>query len=177
MSYRLPTRRKVKKAQGGLNLVPILDAIFILIFFLLMSAQFVKIFEIGSDVPIVSNTPPPKTKKKPLNLTLKIRKSGLLLTTGLNQRVYTNIKKTKEGEYDLLRLHDVLISLKKKYKHEETIVFEPQVDLTYEEIVKIMDAVRLLKKTDDSIFTKDKDGIDIQLKTLFHKIMFGNLMS
>ena len=65
MSYRTPTSRRTKKKKQGLNLIPILDAIFILIFFLLMSAQFVKIYEIGSDVPIVSDQEPPKDKKKP----------------------------------------------------------------------------------------------------------------
>lgn len=177
MSYRLPTRRRAKKEQGGLNLVPILDAIFILIFFLLMSAQFVKIFEIGSDVPIVSNTPPPKTKKKPLSLTLKITKSGFTLTTGVSQKVYKRISKTKEKKYNLSKLHDELVKIKRRHKNENVIVFEPVVDLTYEEIINIMDATRLMKNTDDSIMIKGKDGIDEPTRTLFHKIMFGNLMS
>lgn len=177
MSYRLPTRRRAKKEKQGLNLVPILDAIFILIFFLLMSAQFVKIYEIGSDVPIVSNTPPPKTKKKPLSLTLKITKAGFVLTTGVSQRVYKRISKNKESKYDLLRLHDELVSIKRKNTTENVIVFEPIVDLTYEEIIEIMDTVRLMKNTDDSIMVKGKDGLDQPTRTLFHKIMFGNLMS
>lgn len=177
MSYGLPTRRRAKKEKQGLNLVPILDAIFILIFFLLMSAQFVKIYEIGSDVPIVSNTPPPKSNKKPLSLTLKITKSGFTITTGISQRVYKRIRKTKESKYDLLRLHDELVSIKRKNTTENVIVFEPIVDLTYEEIVEIMDTVRLMKNTDDSIMVKGKDGLDQPTRTLFHKIMFGNLMS
>ena len=177
MSYRLPTGRRAKKQQEGLNLVPILDAIFILIFFLLMSAQFVKIFEIGSDVPIVSSTPPPKTDKKPLSLTLKITKSGFTLTTGISQRIYKKISKNQEGKYNLLKLHDELVDLKRDNKSENVIVFEPLVDLTYEEIVNIMDAVRLMKNTDDSIMVKGADGIDQPTRTLFHKIMFGNLMS
>jgi biopolymer transport protein ExbD len=178
MSYRTPTSRKRnKKKDQGLNLVPILDAVFILIFFLLMSAQFVKIFEIGSDVPIISNSEPPKSKKKPLALTVAITKRGFSLSTGVPSRRIKTIKKTTDGNYNLVALHDFLVNLKKRNLKEETIVLEPIVDLTYEEIVKIMDEVRLMKKTDDSLFVKDKDGIDVQLKTLFSKIMFGNLMS
>ena len=82
-----------------------------------------------------------------------------------------------EGKYDLIALHDYLLNIKKRNLNEEVIVFEPIVDLTYEDIVKIMDSVRMLKKTDDILFKKDKDGIDVQMKTLFSKIMFGNLMS
>ena len=35
------------------NLIPIMDAVFIFIFFLLMSAQFIDIYEINSDAPAV----------------------------------------------------------------------------------------------------------------------------
>ncbi len=177
MSYRKPTNRHKKKKDQELNLVPILDAVFILIFFLLMSAQFVKIYEIGSDVPIVSNSEPPKNKKKPLALTVSITKRGFSLFTGVPSRRIRTISKTQDGQYDLPKLHDYLVSIKKRNLSEETIVLEPIVDLTYEEIVKIMDEIRILKKTDDALFRKDKDGLDIQLKTLFSKIMFGNLMS
>lgn len=177
MSYKKPTSRHRTKKDEGLNLVPILDAVFILIFFLLMSAQFVKIYEIGSDVPIISNSEPPKDKKKPLALTVTIQKNGMKVSTGVPARTIKTIGKAQDGNYDLVTLHDFLIGIKKDNINEETIVLEPVIDLTYEEIVKIMDAVRVLKKTDENLFKKDKDGIDIQIKTLFSKIMFGNLMS
>jgi biopolymer transport protein ExbD len=177
MSYKKPTRRKKNKEDQGLNLVPILDAVFILIFFLLMSAQFVKIYEIGSDVPIISNSEPPKDKKKPLALTVEITKNGFSISTGVPAKRIKRIDKSQNGDYDLLTLHEFLVDLKKSNLSEEVIVLEPIVDLTYEEIVKIMDEVRVLKKTDDALFRKDKDGLDVQLKTLFSKIMFGNLMS
>jgi len=177
MGYRKPTSRHKKKKDQGLNLVPILDAVFILIFFLLMSAQFVKIYEIGSDVPIISNSEPPKDKKKPLALTLTIQKNGFKISTGVPSRTIKTIGKAQDGNYDLTTLHDFLIGIKKNNISEETIVLEPVIDLTYEEIVKIMDAVRVLKKTDENLFKKDRDGVDTQIKTLFSKIMFGNLMS
>lgn len=177
MGYKKPTNRHRKKEDKGLNLVPILDAVFILIFFLLMSAQFVKIYEIGSDVPIISNSEPPKDKKKPLALTLTIDKRGFEIATGVPSRKIKSISKNQDGNYDLNTLHDFLIDIKKNNINEETIVFEPVIDLTYEEIVKIMDAVRVLKKTDESLYIKDRDGVDMQIKTLFNRIMFGNLMS
>ena len=89
---RLPSSRRKKRPEEKLNLVPIMDSVFIFIFFLLMSAQF-------------------------------------------------------------------------------------RQDLAYEEIVKIMDSVRMLKKTDDAFFRKGKDGLDVKIMNLFDKIIFGNLMS
>ena len=67
--------------------------------------------------------------------------------------------------------------LKQKYLDENMVILEPITDLTYEELVKIMDAVRLLNKTDPEIYKKDKDGIDTKVNDLFNKIVFGNLMS
>jgi biopolymer transport protein ExbD len=177
MSYKLPTKRRKNKEDQGLNLIPILDAVFIFIFFLLMSAQFIKIYEIASDVPIVSSAPPPKDDKKPLALTLKIDNKGFTLSSGIPSRTMKTIKKTQEGEYDLITLHDYLIEIKKANKNENSIVFEPVVNISYEEIVKIMDAVRMFRNTDDAIYTKDKDGLDIKIKELFSKIVFGNLLS
>ena len=67
---RVRTKKKVPK----LNLIPILDAVFIFIFFLLMSAQFVEIYEIGSDAPTVKNVTK-NNKEDPLNLTVDVFKN------------------------------------------------------------------------------------------------------
>lgn len=177
MSYKTPTSRKVKRKSERINLIPILDAVFIFIFFLLMSTQFIKVYEIGSDVPIISNSPPPKMKKKPLALTLLIEASGFVLSKGVPSQIVKNIKKSADGQYDLNALHEYLVDIKKSHQEEESIILEPVVDLKYEEIIQIMDAVRMLKNTDENFFQKDKDGINVQIKTLFSKIIFGNLMS
>jgi hypothetical protein len=70
-----------------------------------------------------------------------------------------------------------LIVIKKRNLDEDSIIFEPVGDLTYEEIVKVMDAVRVLNKLDEAIFRPNKDGIDEKIKSLFDKIIFSNLMS
>lgn len=175
--YRAPSRRKNRKEVKKPNLIPILDAVFIFIFFLLMSASFLNIHEIQSDVPIISNKEPPKSKKPPLALTLKITGSRIQVLTGVPARVRKSIGKNSEGDYDLNSLRNYLINLKKKYTSEKDIVLEPIVDLTYEEIVKIMDTVRTLKKTDPDIWTKNKEGMDERVKDLFSNIVFGNIQS
>lgn len=174
--YRAPSRRKSKKEFVKPNLIPILDAVFIFIFFLLMSANFLKIYEIPSDVPILSDAEPPKNQK-PLALTLKINATNIEILTGVPSQVVTRVGKSADGFYDLERLHDVLIDLKSKHLKEETAILEPIVDLSYEDIVKIMDTVRELRNTDPALFAKDKDGVDVRLKALFPRIIFGNIQS
>jgi biopolymer transport protein ExbD len=175
--YRVPSRRSKRLKPVKPNLIPILDAVFIFIFFLLTSATFVKIFEISSNVPIVSDQPPPRSKQKPLALTLRINKSGFKLLTGVEGRLHANIKKLKSGEYDLERLHQKLVVLKGKNLSERSVILEPRVDLPYEKLVEIMDAVRMLRRTDPAFYRKDKDGVDVKVKMLFSEMAFGNIQS
>jgi biopolymer transport protein ExbD len=174
---KVPTSRKRRRPEEKLNLVPIMDAIFIFIFFLLMSASFLKVYEIGSDVPIVSDAQPPKDQKDPLALTLTAETNAITLSKGLPSRAFKTFKRQADGEFNYDEIHLTLIDLKKQHLSEDTIIFEPVGDLTYDEIVKIMDAVRMLHRTDEAIFKKNKDGIDEKVKDLFSKIIFSNLMS
>ncbi len=173
---RAPSRRKRKDPPQRLNLIPILDAVFIFIFFLLMSANFIKIFEVQSDVPIISNTPP--SNKKPLALTVRVYNSGFNIYRGVPSRLIKKIDKIGNNEYNFESLHNYMINLKKTYKSERSIILEPKVDIDYEVIVKVMDAVRLLRTTDEAIYQKDtKTDEDIKVKYLFDKIVFGNIRS
>lgn len=175
MAYKQPTRRKSHREREGLNLIPILDSVFIFLFFLLMSSQFLKIYEIGSDIPILSASNPPPSKTKPLGLTVQVVRKGFIVSTergGINELI------PKLGEdYDLESLHMRLVKIKKIYPKEKQVIFEPKVDVEYQEIINIMDTMRMLRNTDDTITIKDAEGLDIFIKELFNKIIFGNLMS
>jgi biopolymer transport protein ExbD len=142
-----------------------------------MSATFLKIYEVGSDVPIISDQEPPKDQKDPLALSLKIETNLITLSRGAPSRVIQTFNRQPDGAFNLDELHAVLIGLKKQYLDENTIILEPEGDLTYEEIVRIMDTVRRLNKTDEAIYKPNKEGVDEKLKELFSKIIFSNLMS
>ncbi len=174
---RVPTSRKRKRPDQKLNLVPIMDSVFIFIFFLLMSASFLKIYEIGSPIPIISDQEPKKDDKDPLALAMTLETNEIILTKGIPAREIQRFKRLPDGTFDYEAIHTTLIDIKKKNVTEDSIIFEPMGELTYEEIVKVMDAVRMLKKTDDSIMKPNKEGIDEPLKNLFDKIIFSNLMS
>lgn len=174
--YRVPSRKSKRHTTVKPNLIPILDSVFIFIFFLLMSASFIKIYEIPSDVPLVSDQEPPPNKK-PLALTLKIIPDRINAYIGVPSRVVKSFGKNSNGEYDLESLHTFIVGMKEKHPTEKTAILEPKVDLTYEDIVKIMDALRVVRKTDQSIYIKNKDGIDEKVKILFDNIVFANIIS
>ena len=170
---KAPSRRKRREPVKKLNLIPILDAVFIFIFFLLMSANFIKIFEIPSDVPIISAGAPPKNEK-PLALRAVVKPSGISLYRGVPSRFFRSIGKTANGEFDYESLHLELIKLKKRYVNESEMIIEPAVSISYEEIIKVMDAVRTVRKTDESIYKKEGQ-LDVRIYNLFDKIVFGNI--
>ena len=173
---KIPSSRRKKKPEEKLNLVPIMDSVFIFIFFLLMSSQFIKIMEIGSDVPIVSEAEPPKNKN-PLALVLRVIPGEIILTKGLNAVIVGKYPRLETGEFDLDKLHNNLLELKKSDLDDESIIIEPHEQIGYEDLIKIMDAVRIIEKTDEAIYKKGKDGLDTRLENLFSKIIFGNINS
>ena len=166
--------RKKKIPMVKPNLNGVMDAIFIFIFFLLMSANFTKVFELPSDVPIAS---PEMPKDKPLALTLKIEASSVQVFTGVPSRFMKSFDRLPDGAYDLPALKQYMIEMKKRHPNENTVLVEPVVDLSYEELVKVIDAARILQKTDEAIFVKDKDGMDVRLKRIFNNVVFTNIQS
>jgi biopolymer transport protein ExbD len=174
---RVPTARRRRKPEEKLNLTPIMDAVFIFIFFLLMSANFVKIMEIGSDVPILSEKDPPPPDKDPLMLQVIVKENSIDLLRGSNSQLVQSFARLPEGTYDLQGLHARLVEIKKQRPTEESIILTPDWDISYEELVKVMDSLRIYEKTDEAIFRKGKDGLDEKIPTLFSKIVFSNLMS
>ena len=171
--YTPPIRKRIKKKAERPNLIPVLDAVFIFIFFLLMSYTSVKVYEIPSNVPIVSDSEP---KKPPFSLTLVIKEKNITLQRGIERKVVGIFGKDRKDEYDIPSLRNKLIRIKKRHKKENTIIFEPQINIEYEKLIKIMDAVRTLRKTDETLFRTIK-GVDTKIKELFNNIVFGNIQS
>lgn len=173
---KAPSSRKRKKPVKNLNLIPILDSVFIFIFFLLMSANFIEFHEIQSNVPIVSsNSKPPK--KKPLALMVQILPGSLKVYRGVEARLIKTIGKLPDGKYDLESLHDYLVKLKVRFKKEKSIMLEPLTDVNYQVLVQIMDAVRQFRTTDPAVFIKDKNNMDKKIQQLFPDIVFTNIQS
>jgi biopolymer transport protein ExbD len=171
-----PSQRRKRRPDPKLNLTSIMDAIFIFNFFLLMSANFIKVHEIASPIPIVSEEEP-KDDKKPLALTLIIKEEAIDIMTGVPSTLYKSIPKLADLSYDLVELHNNLIKIKEANPTENSAILNPEIDLEYNEIIKIMDAARLIYKTDEAIYVKGADGLDKKTETLFNNVIFGNIGS
>jgi biopolymer transport protein ExbD len=174
--YRPPSRSRKTKQVEKPSLTSLLDSAFIFIFFLLYYATFVHFFEIVSDVPAISDKEPPK--KPPLALMVKVTPSQLEVFTGvpsMRQKVFGKLP--DNSGYDFLKMREYLFQLKNRNLEENTAILEPSNDIAYDDLVKVMDAIRNLKKTDPEIYVKGKDGVDKKLNELFGQIVFGNIQS
>jgi hypothetical protein len=147
-----------------------MDVIVLLLFFCLQFLNFTIFKEISSQVPISKQEQPPAGGPKPLALNLRINSKEISVFTGVPEVLKKTFSKDAAGNFPLEDLHKFLIEIKKEHPLENTAIMEPETDITYEEIVKIMDEVRMLRKTDEAIFANNQ-----RLEELFGEIIFGNI--
>lgn len=147
---------KIKKPEK-INLVPILDAVFIFIFFLLMSAQFVDVYEIGSSVPMTKEAKEEKQDKDPLNLTLEVTKDQIIVKTGLRStrsRTFASEQKKEMKEY--------LVELKRQHPKENTMILKADPKISFQYLVTVIDSTQSSKDSKDKLFEQivfDNNGV------------------
>jgi biopolymer transport protein ExbD len=167
--------RTRKKTIERLNLIPILDAVFIFIFFLLMSAQFVDIHEIGSNAPAISTLESIKNKRPPLNLALNINSKSLIIKTGISGLIHKIIPNIN-GKYDLKELILELRKIKEKNMNEKSIIMRPKSTIPYNKIITIMDSVRTIESGVTKVVGKNDAGKTIETDILFEQIIFETII-
>jgi biopolymer transport protein ExbD len=129
------------RGRHEINVVPMVDMMIILVFFLIFSAVFTKTNILELNLPGADAAVPDLPQG--LNLEVIIRKNGIEIAdrgTGLLKTVPLT------GEtYDLKSLSDYLQLVKSKYpeKTDATILLEQ--DVKYETLVKVMDTVRVFQ--------------------------------
>ncbi|MFP5387054.1 MAG: ExbD/TolR family protein [Bacteriovoracia bacterium] len=147
---------KLKKPEK-LNLVPILDSVFIFIFFLLMSAQFVDVYEIGSSVPMTKEAKEEKEEKDPLNLTLEVTKTQIVVKTGLRSprsRTFASEQKKEIKEY--------LTELKRQHPKENTMILKADPKVSFQNLVTVIDSTQASKDSKEKLFEQivfDNNGV------------------
>lgn len=142
--------KKEKQKEQKLNLVPIMDSVFILIFFLLFSTKFIEMYEINADTPVVKEVPDDQEpEKNPLNLILKLSGSDITITTGLDEKVHSTYKKVKDGDFDYKKINLVIAKIRMRKKKEQTVVVRSKKNVKYKTIVRLMDTVKDWPETMD----------------------------
>ncbi|MBT7609387.1 MAG: hypothetical protein HN576_06510 [Bacteriovoracaceae bacterium] len=165
----LKRTKRIDTGHKRLNIIPILDAVFIFIFFLLFSTQFLKIYVIESDVPIISEIPSTEViEDEPLNLTVKISRTQIVLTKGIDNNVYKTF--SRGARFYLSAVKNVVLELKKQHPKEKFVIISPEANVKYDDVIKVIDAVKKLPKG-MKILSIEALGKKYQFAKIFEQIV------
>lgn len=154
--------KKELEEMEDINIMPLMNIIMLLIPFLILSMEFVKIGVIDVTAPKLNNsaTPsstPDKKPKKLLNLTISVTRKGFRLLTRGNQipegcdispnalngkdKTKPTIAKT-DGKFNLIALKKCLVKIKKEFPDEKRVIIMAEPEVKFTSIVKVMDSSR-----------------------------------
>lgn len=178
-------RRRAKGEESfELNVTPMIDMFSVLISFLLITAVFSATGQMRVEVPFLSSKPPPTKqeveKNKPEKVvTLIIDTDKVKLEVGLSDNSQT-VKKDeyKTDDKGLDDLQGKLYALRQEDGKFDKVTVMSEMDVKYETLVAVLDAMRELKPGRQPIpwpaDYKLPTGIDPS--ALIPKIIFGNVI-
>lgn len=137
-------RSRRKREPADLELTTFLNMMVVLIAFLLVTAVFSRIAIQELKLPTGSGGAAPD--KPVVTIEVILRKKGLEISDG--KRVVAAIPKSGD-KHDLPKLSQYLQNLKEKYseKTDATLLAEP--DISYEDVITVMDAVKAARIKQD----------------------------
>lgn len=180
---------KIKKRSKGegkpveLNVTPMIDMFSMLNSFLLMTAVFSSTGEVRVEVPFLSSKPPPTQKEvddKPEKVvTAVVDNDEVKLEIGMSNNSTTVKKESyKIDPVGLDSLQAKLYSLRQEDAKFDKVTMMTELETRYENIVKVVDAMRELKPGRNPIplpeGQKQVSGVDPN--ALIPKIILGNVI-
>ena len=145
-----------------INLTPMMDILTVLVVFLLITAVFISITIEELAVPTAAGA---EAHSMPnFAIEVIVRRAGLEVSSG--STISDRIPK-KDDQYDIGALTKTLLRLKAQYpeKRDASVLMEP--DIKYDNLIKIMDAVRSTNVTPEG-------GGEAKKIDLFPKISIGD---
>lgn len=125
--------------EGNVNIIPLLDVIFIFIFFLLMSVQFLEYFQITASNPVQKtppNEPPPPDQEKPKQFKLRLSQDKIEFTEGMEEKILGTFS---YNDADLSNLKKVLHDKKMEFPKENSMIIKPYKNVEFDKIVQAID--------------------------------------
>lgn len=176
---------RIRKSRSNdatfeLNLAPFLDIVVSVIPMLLLSVAFIQIKMIETSIPQVvaqKIAEQKKNEKVPVSVTLEANRitgyTFILNENGSSKK--TNLA-LKDGKFDFQGLQAVAAETKRKYTDIFKMDFMPKADVTYEDIVGTMDALRRLPDGQKIAFRDTKTGSDVSTDLMFPDVTFANIL-
>lgn len=135
-------RREPEELDFEVNIVPIIDALTILVAFMLAAGAYISIalLEVGV---AAGGTHAASTQQPKIHLTVELRKEGtLLFMIGGQVNKTDTLPANKNGNWDFEHLRGELADAKNKWPDVDTVTVIGHRDIAYEHIVQAMESVR-----------------------------------
>ncbi len=131
------------RGRNDLNIVPMLDVMVILVFFLIFTAVFSRTSVLELSLPVPSSDLPPLPPQLELEVVVKLDS----ITVADRGTAPLKVLPAVGRDHDLTGLTEFLKVVKARYpeKTEATILLAP--DVSYDTLVQVMDAVRSFEVT------------------------------
>ncbi len=139
------------KETAEINITAFMNLMVILVPFLLITAVFSRLAVLELNLPTSQGQ---QNEDPPQEMMLEITvRDGLIEVGDRNGGLLTSIQSSATG-YDLERLSDFLQRIKERFpdKTDATLLLEP--DISYEVLVQVMDAVRVVEQEEDELLVK-----------------------
>ena len=150
------------RGRNDLNIVPMIDMMVILVFFLLFTAVFSNTQILELNLPAPNSSVPDLPKG--LNLEVIVRKN-VIDVADRGTGVLRSLPKTAAGEYDYENLSSFLRDVKAKYPTVLNASVLLEQDIPYDVLVQTMDTTRVWLNT---------AGLTLQRVELFPDISVGD---
>ena len=168
-------------SEFELDLAPLLAVMVKLVPVLLVSSAFVQMMIIETDLPQVVQQAIEKQETNPKAAQVAIemnKKDGVrfILTQDGKQKVEV-VGLNAGKEFDLPAVHAKFQEMKKSHPEVFKIELNPDADVPYKDIVRVMDEARRSRSIEVRFPIKDeKTGQDTTTDYMFPEVVFANMM-
>jgi biopolymer transport protein ExbD len=171
-------KSRTEDSTFELNLAPMLDIIVSIVPMLLLSVAFVHVTVIDTPVPqAVEKAMAVNNEKNQVQISLAVsKKTGFRFTITEKGQTRETVVALKDEKLDLDALHKQTMNIKRSHPDIFRLELNPEENIPLEEIVSVMDRVRMLAKDEAKVTFKDVEtGKPVETNLLFPDIVFGNV--
>ena len=182
-------RRKKRSSESGppidLNVMPFVDVFSLLTTFLLFTATYVHIGVLEVQVPFFTNKSPAsdvdKKAKRMISVNIRLTKENISIETFYDMP--PEQRKSHEFDFDDQGINDMhikLVELRAYHPDNDKVIMFVDDDVVYEDLVKVMDAVKFMNKEEPSIQKDAESNADYDSdqasRYLYRKVVLGSVV-
>lgn len=173
--------RKIRaeyNTEFELDLAPLLAVMVKLVPVLLLSSAFVQMMVIETELPqVVQQAIERQNQEAKKSLTVEVSvKEGIRLVTDISGKVSEVKVPLKDGHYDFDGLHLRLVEIKRQNPDIFQIDLMPDAQVSYKDIVKIMDMARKSRNAEDKFEVYDQNQkTNVETTYMFPEVVFVNM--